>query len=361
MLALHQHRLPGPAQGAAPPLRARGGRWTSSTSARSSIEPARGPRAGAGLRRPLRARRRTRWPSWSASPRSRRRTSIAAIEASKTRGLARLLNAPRHPHGRRARRPAPGRALRHHGAAARRHRGRHQRDPRHRPADRPVGDGLLRRAAQPRRPSSGSAAAGVVMTEEGHDRGPAAARRQDLRADRRAREPDAATRPRTSIIRLGGRVSPARCRRRPTTSSSARTPGSKADDAKRLGRDHARRGGVPQAGRGAREPRGGRAGHRAGARSACSRPARPPRTSPRSPASRRWPTSRSPIWRRAGAPAALARRGRRHRRRPAPCRGALATRTTVVRDARRALGVAGLEPLGRRGGRTRCCRPASSR
>ena len=109
-----------------------------------------------------------------------------AIEASKTRGLTRLLNAPRHPHGGRAGGPAPRRALRHHGAPARGHRGRHQRDLRHRPPDRPGGADLPRRAAQPRH----HRAAG--RGGRGHDRGrphrgPAPARRQDPGADRQPR------------------------------------------------------------------------------------------------------------------------------------------------------------------------------
>ncbi len=123
------------------------------------------------------------------------------------------------------------------------------------------------------------AAAGVAMTEEGHTEGPRPLDGKSvvLTGGLASLSRDQA---KDLVIRLGGRV---------TGSVSKKTDyvvvgedaGSKADDAKRLGVTDARRGGVPQAG-GARVRRPDAAlAVAAGARSACSSPARPPRTGPR--------------------------------------------------------------------------------
>ena len=74
---------------------------------------------------------------------------VEAIQASKGRGTLARAQRPRHPDGRRARRAAPGRALRQHGAPREGRRGRHRRDPRHRTQDRRVGRALLPRGAEP--------------------------------------------------------------------------------------------------------------------------------------------------------------------------------------------------------------------
>ena len=132
VLALHERSLPGPAQGAAAALRlaARDGHRAPR---RGGGRAARRPRPREGLRRPLPADRRTSWPSSSAWPRSRRRTSASAIAGSRTRGLSRLLNALGiRMVGERVAQSA-GHAVRVAGAPPGRLRGDPGRDARHRP------------------------------------------------------------------------------------------------------------------------------------------------------------------------------------------------------------------------------------
>ena len=78
------------------------------------------------------------------------------------------------------------------------------------------------------------AAAGVRMADEVDESVAAHPRGADRRGDRVARGLLAATRPRRRSSSAAARP-PARCRRRPTTSWSATTPGSKADKAEQLG------------------------------------------------------------------------------------------------------------------------------
>src|SRR6266540_2115820 len=128
-LALHQRRLPGAAQGAAVPLgwQARHGHRAPG---RGRHQPARGPRDGQGLRRPLRARHRAggraRADGEEVGGQPHRRHP--GLEGP--RALARPERA-RDPHGGRARCAAPGRALRQHGASREDDRRGHRRDPRH--------------------------------------------------------------------------------------------------------------------------------------------------------------------------------------------------------------------------------------
>ena len=96
---------------------------------------------------------------------------VDAIQASKTRGLSRLLNAL----GIRIVGERAAQLLAEHFGSMEQlrggQRGRDQRDLRHRPRDRPVGRPLLRRAAQPedhRAPPRGRRRAG----EAGRHRGP---------------------------------------------------------------------------------------------------------------------------------------------------------------------------------------------
>ena len=111
-------RLPGPAQGAPAALRLAAGhghRAPRRDGRRQLVD--RGWFATSPIST---ASRSTSWPISSASPKKSAQNLVDAIEASKTRAaLARLLNGARHPHGRRARGPAPGRALRPHGQSSR--------------------------------------------------------------------------------------------------------------------------------------------------------------------------------------------------------------------------------------------------
>ena len=83
VLALHQHRLPGPAQGAALHFGSRRGHGHRGPR-RGHRRPARGPRAGARTS-PISTRSTSRpGRAWSAWPRSRRRTSPRPSRRSKT-------------------------------------------------------------------------------------------------------------------------------------------------------------------------------------------------------------------------------------------------------------------------------------
>ena len=114
-LALHQQRVPGPAQGAALSLRLAPGDGHRAPR-RDGDRPARRQGAGEGLRRPVLAdggaarRPRPDGREIRREPRRRHR----GVEAP--RALAASQRA-RHPHDRRARRPAPRRALRQHEGA----------------------------------------------------------------------------------------------------------------------------------------------------------------------------------------------------------------------------------------------------
>ena len=92
VLALHERGLPGPAQGAAAAFRlpARDGHRAPRGGGGRA---ARRPRPGEGLRRSLPADRARSWPSWSAWPTSRRTIWPARSPARRRAASSRLLNA----------------------------------------------------------------------------------------------------------------------------------------------------------------------------------------------------------------------------------------------------------------------------
>ena len=140
---------------------------------------------------------------------------------------------PRHPDGRGARRPAPGRALRQHGQARRPPPSGHQRDPRHRPADRAVGHALLRRGPQPRhdRPARPRGRRDEGGRARPRGRGPLDGKAIVLTGGLRTLTRDQA---KDLIVRLGGRVSGSVSKKTDYV-VVGEDAGSKADDARRLG------------------------------------------------------------------------------------------------------------------------------
>ena len=187
---------------------ARGARWTSSTSARASSSSSWTAGWSRDFADLYALDRRRSSPSSSGWPRSRRRTSSRPSQASKTRGLARLLNALGiRMVGERAAQLLAARFGTMDRADGRRGRGRWPRSTASGPQIAESVRALLRRAATTGATSSGSRAAGVVMTRgRAHADGPEAARRQDLRRSPARCRPDPRPGARTWSLRLGGRV-----------------------------------------------------------------------------------------------------------------------------------------------------------
>ena len=117
-----------------------GARWTSSTSARRSVEQL----VDRGLVKDFadlyRLDRRRSWPSWSASPTKSAQNLVSAIDGSQDARARPPSERARHPHGGRARRAAAGRRA---SASLERLAAASEADlaeiARHRPADRGVG------------------------------------------------------------------------------------------------------------------------------------------------------------------------------------------------------------------------------